>query len=164
MEASYIAYYSSPIGLMEITATEGAINTLQFVERKMYDASPELPRCISECMLQLKEYFAGIRKEFEVPLNLQGTEFQRQVWQELANIPYGRTTSYIALARKFNNPNAVRAIGSTNSKNLLCVLLPCHRVIGNDGKLVGYAGGLWRKEWLLDHERKHTGNYQLKLF
>jgi methylated-DNA-[protein]-cysteine S-methyltransferase len=164
MQSPYLTYYSSPIGLIEISGTDQAISTVQFVEIKDRLESEQLPAVLTDCIHQLKEYFGGSRKQFEVAINLQGTEFQRQVWQELTTIAYGRTTTYMALARKFNNPNAVRAIGNSNSKNHLCLLLPCHRVVGSDGKLVGYAGGLWRKQWLLEHEQKHSGNYQLRLF
>ncbi len=164
MEALYTAFYSSPIGLIEINSTEKAISSVLFVEQKLTPASDTLPDCLAACVEQIDEYFKGGRKNFDVSLLMEGTAFQQQVWQELTSVPFGKTTSYIALARKLNNPNAVRAIGSTNSKNKLCVIVPCHRVIGNDGSLVGYAGGLWRKQWLLDHEQTYSGYRQMRLF
>lgn len=164
MEASYISYYSSPIGLIKITGSTEALHEMLFVEAKEDYASDALPPVFDSCIQQLNDYFRGQLKEFTLPMVFGGTEFQQQVWTELSAIPYGRTTSYIALARKLKNPNAVRAIGSTNAKNKLCIIVPCHRVIGNDGNLVGYAGGLWRKQWLIEHERAFTGQKQLKLF
>jgi methylated-DNA-[protein]-cysteine S-methyltransferase len=164
MQTSYITYYSSPIGLIKITGTGEALHSLLFVEAKEEQPSAALPAILNACTDQLKDYFHGQLKNFNLPLLFEGTSFQQQVWTELGNIPFGRTTSYIALARKLKNPNAVRAIGSTNAKNKICILVPCHRVIGSDGSLVGYAGGLWRKQWLLEHERAFTGQRQLKLF
>jgi methylated-DNA-[protein]-cysteine S-methyltransferase len=164
MDNTYTTYFASPIGLIEITGTESAISTVQFVEQKEKAVSDKLPQSIEECAKQLDEYFKGGRKTFSIMTYAEGTAFQQQVWKELHTIPFGKTTSYIALARKLNNPNAVRAIGSTNSKNKICVIVPCHRVIGNDGSLVGYAGGLWRKQWLLEHEQAYSGFRQMRLF
>lgn len=164
MEALFTTYYSSPIGLLEISGTEKAVTTVSFIETKQKAESASKPGCLEECIKQVDEYFRGGRKEFNVPLSLEGTAFQQQVWQELTSIPFGKTASYLAIARKLNNANAVRAIGNTNSKNKICILLPCHRVIGHDGNLVGYAGGLWRKKWLLAHEQTFSGFGQMKLF
>jgi methylated-DNA-[protein]-cysteine S-methyltransferase len=164
MEALYTTFYASPIGLVEISSTDKAITTVSFVDQKEKSASDSLPDCLAACVEQLDEYFKGGRKNFMVPMLMEGTAFQQQVWQELNSIPFGKTTSYLTLARKLKNPNAIRAIGNTNSKNKLCILLPCHRVIGNDGSLVGYAGGVWRKRWLLEHEQTFSGFQQMKLF
>jgi methylated-DNA-[protein]-cysteine S-methyltransferase len=164
MEAPFITYFSSPIGLMEINSTDTAITTVSFVETKDKASSFSMPDCLKECVEQLDEYFKGARKAFTIPILLEGTSFQQQVWSELENIPFGKTTSYLTLARKLNNPNAMRAIGNTNSKNKICILLPCHRVIGHDGSMVGYAGGVWRKKWLLAHEQTYSGYQQMKLF
>ena len=106
-------------------------------------------------LLQLDEYFSGRRRDFELPLRLQGTEFQQRVWNVLREIPYGQTWSYGALARRVGNPNASRAVGLANGRNPLSILVPCHRVIGADGSLTGYGGGLERKRWLLAHEGLH---------
>jgi methylated-DNA-[protein]-cysteine S-methyltransferase len=164
MEEAYLIYYSTPIGLLEITGSEEAVLSALFVETKNKPVSATIPNCLKECQLQLDEYFKGKRKTFDVPVLFTGTQFQKQVWSELTTIPYGRLTTYGALARKLNTPNSVRAIGNTNSKNKLCILLPCHRVVGQDGALVGYAGGLWRKQWLIEHEQGYAGYQQLKLF
>jgi methylated-DNA-[protein]-cysteine S-methyltransferase len=112
-------------------------------------------------MMQLQEYFAGTRKTFDFKLNPSGTEFQQKVWQELLNIPYGKTTSYLGLSKKLGDVKAIRAVASANGKNPLWIVVPCHRVIGSDGSLTGYAGGLWRKQWLLEHE---SGQKQQTLF
>jgi len=101
---------------------------------------------------QLKEYFAGKRREFDLPLRMEGTEFQRRVWRELTKIPFGETRSYGQLAKRLNNPNGSRAVGLANGRNPIAVIVPCHRVIGADGSLTGFGGGLDRKEWLLTHE------------
>ena len=115
-------------------------------------------------MQQLREYFAGKRQVFTLRLLQPGTPFQQKVWETLLSIPFGQTASYLRIAQMLDNPEAVRAIGSANGRNQLAILVPCHRIIGQDGKLTGYAGGLWRKHWLLDHERKYTGTGQLSLF
>jgi methylated-DNA-[protein]-cysteine S-methyltransferase len=164
MQATHTTYYSSPIGLIKITGTTEALHSLLFVETKDEPASLNVPGLFNTCIDQLNDYFHGKLKDFTLPVQFEGTDFQQQVWTELCAIPFGKTTSYIAIARKLKNPNAVRAIGSTNSKNKLCILVPCHRVIGLDGSLTGYAGGLWRKQWLLEHETAFTGQRQLKLF
>ena len=103
-------------------------------------------------VLQLKDYFSGIRTDFNFKLNPKGTDFQQKVWQELGNIPFGKTISYLDLAKKLGDPKVIRAAASANGKNPLWIVVPCHRVIGTDGSLTGYAGGLWRKKWLLEHE------------
>lgn len=122
------------------------------------DVLPEiLPNKISEkAALQMDEYFQGQRQHFDFPFQQQGTEFQQTVWKELLNIDPGKPMSYSALSKKMNNPLAIRAIAAANGKNNLMIVVPCHRVIGHDGQLVGYAGGIWRKKWLLEHEVQLT--------
>jgi methylated-DNA-[protein]-cysteine S-methyltransferase len=100
----------------------------------------------------MDEYFEGSRKEFQLPLAPEGTDFQKRVWSELLNIPYGATCSYLDVARALGDANAIRAVGAANGRNPISIIIPCHRVIGADGSLTGYGGGLWRKEWLLRHE------------
>ncbi len=116
---------------------------------------------LEECVAQLDQYFKGTRKDFSLKLALEGTEFQQQVWRELSNIPYGQTASYLDIARAIGNEQAVRAVGAANGQNPISIIIPCHRVIGSDGKLTGYGGGLWRKEWLLTHERNFSVGRQL---
>lgn len=148
------AYYNSPIGIVEVKGTEEAILSILFVEKS--EEVDYVPEVVKECLKQLDEYFNGKRKEFSVNYIFEGTEFQKKVWTALTNIPFGETASYKDIAEAVGNVKAVRAVGSTNGKNLISIIVPCHRVIGANGTLTGYAGGLWRKEWLLDHERNIT--------
>jgi methylated-DNA-[protein]-cysteine S-methyltransferase len=146
-------YYQSPIGLIEIAGTEEAIQAVDFVE-KAGEASAEIPLLLRTCLRQIEEYFQGKRREFQLLLRLEGTDFQKKVWQELIKIPYGKTASYGEIAKAIGNEKAVRAVGQANHRNPIAIVIPCHRVIGHDGSLTGYGGGLWRKEWLLRHEAK----------
>ena len=107
-----------------------------------------------QCIEQLIQYFYGERRNFELPINQQGTAFQQEVWSQLMAIPFAKTISYIELARRTGDTKATRAVASANGKNNVCIIVPCHRVIGANGELVGYSGGLWRKKWLLEHEMK----------
>ncbi|HEY6083038.1 MAG TPA: methylated-DNA--[protein]-cysteine S-methyltransferase, partial [Chitinophagaceae bacterium] len=115
-----------------------------------------LPPVLKECIQQLDDYFSGSRTVFELDMEQQGTSFQQKVWAELMNIPFGKTISYIELARRIGNEKSIRAVGTANGSNNICIMVPCHRVIGSNGKLVGYGGGLWRKQWLLEHEQKFS--------
>ena len=165
MENSFVGYYSSPIGWVQITATHEGVASVLFVENQTKAASEQQPGHVHTCLTQLDEYFKGERRTFDVPLVVKGTQFQLQVWEELAHIPYAKLTTYKALAHKLKNPGAIRAIGAANSRNPLCLIIPCHRVVGSDTNLVGYAGGLWRKDWLIQHEATHGGGHrQLSLF
>jgi methylated-DNA-[protein]-cysteine S-methyltransferase len=148
------AYYLSPVGWIEISAKGDRLSSLFFVE-KQGPAAP-LAGVLKECCLQLDQYFKGERKTFDLPLETGGTEFQKRVWSELLRIPFGETISYLELSRRLGNVKAIRAVGGANGKNPLSIIIPCHRVIGNNGKLVGYGGGLWRKRWLLEFERSLT--------
>ena len=107
-------------------------------------------------MLQLNEYFTGNRKTFNLKLNPQGTEFQKKVWEALQNVPYGKTITYLEQSKVLGNVKAIRAVAGANGKNPISIVIPCHRIIGSDGSLTGYAGGLWRKKWLLEHENPTT--------
>lgn len=145
--------YASPLGPLEIEGTAQGILAIRFVERAPETSEDaKVPECITECMRQLNEYFEGKRREFSLNLILQGTDFQKKVWQELSKIPYGETLSYKDLARKIGQEKAVRGVGAANSHNPIPIVIPCHRVIGSNGRLTGYTGGLWRKRWLLKHE------------
>jgi len=147
---TFFAYYDSPIGLIEIGGTPDGITSLFFVEERRSDVTSNV--VCAEAIIQLAEYFAGTREDFDLPLTLEGTEFQQQVWRELQSIPFGQTVSYGDLARSIGKPSAVRAVGSANGDNPVSIIVPCHRVIGSDGGLTGYGGGLERKQWLLKHE------------
>jgi len=146
-------HYKSPIGLIEITGNESGILSLDFLEKEAADTSDVHP-CLKECLKQIDEYFTRKRTEFTVKLQLQGTEFQKKVWQQLLKIPYGKTVSYLDVAIWIGDKKATRAVGSANGKNKIAIIIPCHRVIGSNGKLTGYGGGIWRKEWLLKYEKK----------
>lgn len=152
--------YASPIGIIEITGTEYFITSVLFAEREEMLNLPtdDTPQHLLDCYTELDEYFKGQRKDFSVLYKLQGTMFQTSVWQALTTVPYGNTASYKEIALKIENEKAVRAVGMTNSKNVISIIVPCHRVIGQNGKLTGYAGGLWRKQWLLEHELKYSFN------
>ena len=145
------AYYLSPIGPLEVSGTSEGIVSVTFVKTRLPN-DRNLPECVKEGIRQLEEYFKGARKNFSLKLLLQGTPFQKLVWQRLKKIPYGKLASYGEVARAIGKPNAYRAVGNANNKNPIPIIIPCHRVIGSDGTLVGYGSGLWRKEWLLDHE------------
>ncbi len=162
----YKAYYESEIGLIEVISTATAIKSLYFIEPEEKDdaaTSEELPHALNDCMAQLDEYFKGGRRQFSLPLAPEGTTFQQTVWHQLSHIPFGETVSYLDIARAVNNDKAVRAVGAANGQNPISIILPCHRVIGSNGKLTGYGGGLWRKEWLLNHEGVVVGK-QMRLF
>lgn len=159
MEPTYIAIYSSPLGLLEITGTATAIKSLYFIDESATDPAnaAELPPLLQACFRQLDEYFEGRRQVFDLALAPDGTAFQKSVWQRLMTIPYGQTVSYLDIAQQLGNEKAIRAVGRANGQNPISIIVPCHRVIGRDGKLVGYGGGLWRKEWLLRHEEASFG-------
>lgn len=168
--------YTSPIGVMHIGASD---NSLLYIE---YDDSPHCQKKVQsvakalsatihnesstyhqEIISQLDEYFTGKRKEFSLQLHTIGSDFQRFVWQSLQTIPYGMTTTYKEQSLAMNNPLAIRAIASTNAKNCINIVIPCHRVVGTNGSLTGYSGGIWRKRWLLDFERQHAPSIQQQL-
>jgi methylated-DNA-[protein]-cysteine S-methyltransferase len=149
----YTTYYDSPIGILEITGSDKGIHGVHFVERKK-DPDPSIPMPLKDCCRQLYEYFVGKRKEFVLDLVLEGTEFQKKVWDQLKKIPYGTTVSYKEIATAIGKEKAVRAVGSANGRNNIAVIIPCHRVIAHDGTLGGYGGGLWKKEWLINHEKE----------
>jgi len=146
------AYYVSPIGPLELSGTSDGIVSVSFVKTRRSD-DRNLPESVKEGIRQLDEYFKGSRKRFSLKLVLLGTPFQKLVWQQLKKIPYGKVASYGDVAMAIGHPHAYRAVGNANNKNPLPIIIPCHRVIGSDGKLVGYGSGLWRKEWLLNHEK-----------
>lgn len=151
MREIYKTYYDSPLGIIEIKGTEEGILAISFDEEGLLQESPAV---LEECYKQIDEYFKGQRKEFALNLIFEGTDFQKKVWHQLTKVPFGETASYKDIAEGIGNVKAMRAVGNANSKNPLGIIVPCHRVIGANGTLTGYAGGLWRKEWLLNHEKK----------
>lgn len=158
----YHCTISTPIGLMEISGSKHAIHAIRFVLQKQVD-SPQLPALLNKCRQELEEYFEGKRKAFSIHTEQSGTDFQKLIWRKLEDIPFGKTISYLDLARLAGDEKSTRAVGSANGRNRIPVIIPCHRVIGSDDSLTGYAGGLWRKQWLLDHEKKFAYGIQ-KLF
>ncbi len=147
------ALFESPIGSLEVVGTEAGILSIEFSERSAVPAGSPAP-CLKECLRQLEEYFEGRRRTFSLRLDLRGTPFQKRVWNELLKVPFGRTVAYRDIAAALGNPRATRAVGGANHRNPVSIVVPCHRVIGADGSLTGYGGGLRRKEWLLAHEKK----------
>ncbi len=141
----------TPIGLTEIQGDIYGISKIQVLDEET-EVSIKIPVELNDAVKQLQEYFEGNRNQFSLKLNPKGTDFQRKVWQELQQIPFGKTCSYLELSKKLGDVKAIRAVASANGKNPLWIVIPCHRVIGTDGSLTGYAGGLWRKKWLLEHE------------
>lgn len=157
--------FQSPIGVLEILSTMEAIYAIHFTERTETDfhLDDNHPAVVHMCVKQLSEYFYGDRMDFTFPYIYEGTDFQQSVWKALTKVPYATTASYKHIAQSIGNDRAVRAVGSANNKNRLPIVIPCHRIISVGGKLTGYAGGLWRKEWLLNHEQAKLKNNPFKI-
>jgi methylated-DNA-[protein]-cysteine S-methyltransferase len=150
MEGIKTLYYESPLGLIEIQATEIGVRAINFAHEKNLT---EIKNTYNQLVIsQLDEYFNKKRTIFDLPLDLEGTDFQKRVWTELLNIPFGKTCSYMDIAKAIGDPKTIRAVGMANGRNKIAIVVPCHRVIGSDGSLTGYAGGMSRKKWLLDLE------------
>jgi len=144
------AYIQSPVGILEITGNTEGIRSILFINEAIEPT--QVPPALHDCVNQLNEYFAGTRKQFDLVLDPAGTDFQLKVWAQLQTIPFGKTISYLDLARLTGSETNTRAVGNANGKNKINIVVPCHRVIGSNGKLTGYGGGLWRKEILLKLE------------
>lgn len=147
-------FINTPLGTAKIKGDENGISVISILQEG--EISKTIPLELKDAVKQLEEYFAGKRTQFTFSLNPKGTDFQQKVWKALLEIPYGKTTSYMDLTKKLGDVKAIRAVASANGKNPLWIVVPCHRVIGSDGSLTGYAGGLWRKKWLLEHENPST--------
>ena len=152
-------FINTPLGTAKIKGNENGVSVISILQEG--EISKTIPLELKDAVNQLQEYFEGKRQTFTFQTNPKGTDFQKRVWQELLQIPYGKTTSYLELSKKLGDVKAIRAVASANGKNPLWIVIPCHRVIGSDGSLTGYAGGLWRKQWLLEHEK---GEKQQTLF
>ena len=146
-----VAYYSSPVGELLIRSEGDAITTVHFLKDKKVEEEVRTT-VIEQCIEELHEYFFKGRKFFTVELSLNGSDFQKKVWNELTNIPFGKTESYEAIAIRVGDIKSIRAVGLANGQNPIAIIVPCHRVIGKNGDLVGYGGGMENKEWLLHHE------------
>lgn len=162
MTAVYYTYYESPIGLIRIGGTESYISEVTFIDEQeeVLHGEPGVTEVIHQCTEELIEYFRGNRRIFETPVLQTGTDFQEMVWKELLQIPFGKTISYQQLADTIGDSKATRAVAAANGKNRIMILVPCHRVIGSDRSFTGYAGGIWRKKWLFQHELNTTMGVQ----
>ncbi len=145
------AFIPTPLGVAKLEGDENGLQTITVLDGEE-ELTKVIPEVLEDSVYQLKEYFGGQRKDFTLEINPQGTDFQKRVWKALLNIPFGKTTSYLALSKTLGDVKAIRAVAGANGKNPLWIVIPCHRVIGSDGSLTGYAGGLHRKKWLLEHE------------
>ncbi|OJJ22446.1 cysteine methyltransferase [marine bacterium AO1-C] len=172
MENTTTYPYQSPIGKFTVVGDERGIQAIQFVDKQEQKVDETAvgnsikdswPSPVQQCFRQLDEYFAGKRLEFDVPLAPEATEFQQKVWDALLDIPWGRTLTYGNIAQQIGQPKAAQAVGAANGQNPIPIIVPCHRVVGSNGTLTGYAGGLWRKEWLLKHENVKLPGKQLSL-
>ena len=155
MEETQITYQKTPIGIAKIIGDESGIQSVSVLDDDTISdelLNTSVPFCLQECVVQLEEYFNGKRASFGLTVNPKGTDFQKKVWKSLLKIPYGKTKSYLEQSKALGDVKAIRAVASANGKNPLWIIIPCHRVIGSDGALTGYAGGIWRKKWLLNHE------------
>ncbi len=154
-------FHHTPLGWMEIRTGPGEIKALWFSDEPEEVESEASSNALSDwCIRELDEYFAGTRRTFSFPYRQEGTVFQQQVWKALEQIPYGQTISYNQLAHQLGNPKVIRAAARANGQNNLAIVVPCHRVIGSDSQLTGYAGGLWRKQWLLEQEARFAHGVQ----
>lgn len=144
-------FVHTPLGITKLVGDEKGLASITVLNDEK-PASDVIPEILEEAVYQLQEYFEGKRESFSLTLNPNGTEFQKKVWNALQDIPYGKTVSYLELSKSLGDVKAIRAVAAANGKNPLWIVVPCHRVIGSDGSLVGYAGGLHRKKWLLNHE------------
>lgn len=142
---------NSPLGFTKIIGDKDGITQVTVLNSKEKETDI-IPTELEDCVIQLREYFEGSRSQFDLKLNPQGTEFQKTIWELLKDIPYGKAISYLQLSKRLGDVKAIRAVANANGKNPLWIIVPCHRVIGSDGSLTGYAGGLHRKQWLLEHE------------
>ncbi|MBP6181995.1 methylated-DNA--[protein]-cysteine S-methyltransferase [Flavobacterium sp.] len=148
------AYIKTPLGMATIIGDENGVSVISVTDEGT--VSTIIPTVLHEAVSQLNDYFEGKRTDFDFALNPKGTDFQQKVWKALLEIPFGKTCSYMDLSKKLGDVKAIRAVASANGKNPLWIVVPCHRVIGTDGSLTGYAGGLWRKKWLLELENPTT--------
>lgn len=146
-----IAVIKTPLGNLQIEGSQKGLVAVKFLNDSAL-LTEVIPESLEKAAMQLQEYFLKNRTTFTCDLDLKGTDFQKRVWSELYKLPYGITTNYLAMAKKLGNPKVIRAAASANGKNPISIIIPCHRVIGSDGSLTGYAGGLHRKKWLLEHE------------
>lgn len=156
MSETYTTYYHSPVGLLKISGSEDYISEVTFHDttQKSEGKKKNFPPMVIQCIEQLIQYFHGELRRFDLPIHQSGTPFQQEVWNQLMQVPFGKTISYLDLAVRIGDSKATRAVANANGRNNVAIIVPCHRVIGSNRELVGYAGGLWRKKWLLEFEAK----------
>jgi methylated-DNA-[protein]-cysteine S-methyltransferase len=160
-------FYHSPLGIINIKISGGHVSGLLYIKDELeivsetIKLSAEDEKVLQTCITQFDEYFSGRRKLFDLPVKQDGTGFQQKVWDELVKIPFGKTINYLQLAQRLGDAKSIRAAAAANGRNKLNIIVPCHRVIGSDGSLTGYGGGLPRKKWLLDHENKYANGVSL---
>lgn len=160
----HTVYYTSPIGTILLEAEDEQLTVVSFRDDvSIAETGTTTSPLLKTTIKQLDEYFAGTLKQFDLPMHPAGTAFQQKVWDQLIKIPYAETVTYLHMAKRLGNVKSIRAAASANGKNPIGIIIPCHRVVGADGKLTGYAGGLHRKQWLLEHEAKMAGK-QTSLF
>lgn len=157
MAETFDQYLLSPIGWLRLSATEEALVSISFVENEG-DSSSGQYAFMEQVVQQLNEYFDGTRSDFDIPLSPDGSDFQKKVWKLVSEVPFGETASYLDIAIKSGSEKNTRAVGLANGKNPIPIIIPCHRIIGSNGKLTGYAGGLDKKRWLLQHELRFSNN------
>lgn len=158
-------YFPSPLGTIRITGDAVGISAISCLNNPADGLATDfLPEPVQQAITQLEEYFAGRRRTFDFPMTPVGTTFQQAVWRALLTVPFGTTQSYLTLTRYLGDERAIRAVAAANGRNPLAIVVPCHRIIGSDGSLTGYAGGLWRKQWLLEHEGVWPKTAQMSLF
>lgn len=169
---TYLTFYPSPIGILKIEFSNSALLSIDFEEQireiknncsDHFYKDKKVLQIYNLIFDQLNQYFIGQRQEFDIPVKLNGTEFEKKVWNYLKKIPYGKTASYKEVAESIELPGAARAVGRANNKNPISIIIPCHRVISADGSLNGYADGVWRKRWLLNHEIGKTNKLERKI-
>ena len=161
-------FYDSPVGLLRIKNEGDALSEIIFIKTEDQAEIKKIKKSITKaatpilkkCTAQLDDYFSGKNLHFDLPIAQEGTPFQQRVWKGLLTIPKGKTLSYLQFSKQLGNEKAIRAVGTANGKNNVSIIVPCHRVIGSNGTLVGYGGGLWRKQWLLNHEAKYCNGVQ----
>lgn len=156
-----VAYLQTPLGTAYIEGDADGLQIVSITDTPIPAEFNSIPEDLAIGVQQLTDYFAGKRTVFELKLNPKGTDFQKRVWEELLTVPFGRTMSYLELSRRLGDEKAIRAVAAANGKNPIWLIVPCHRIIGSDGSLTGYAGGLWRKKWLIEFEK---GGLQGSLF
>ena len=156
----YSLTFKTPVGYLELSSNETALTSVTFVDM-VKKSSAKLPDILLHAKQQLKEYFAGTRKDFNILIAPKGTDFQLKVWNEISKLKYGQTASYLDIAKAIGSPKNARAVGLANGKNPIPIIIPCHRIIGSNGKLTGYAGGIHKKRWLLKHELDFSAKQNL---